>query len=63
MTANLILALLILIGFWTAVFWGAIKWGKKRDKPVGRTVWQVIFWAIVVSSIARVLQSLLGYTR
>jgi hypothetical protein len=63
MTANLMLALLILIGFWTAVFWGAIKWGKKHGKPRGRTVWQVIFWTIIVSSIARLLQGLLGYTR
>jgi len=61
MTSDLILGLLILIGFWTAVFWAAVRWAKKRNRPVGRTIWQVILWAMVLSGAVRLLQVLLGF--
>ena len=63
MNAELLLGLLIVVGFWAAVCWGAARWAKKYNRPVGRTVWQVILWVIVLSGVARVLQSLLGYKR
>ncbi len=59
MNSDLILGLFIVAGFWTVVFWGAVRWAKKHNRPVGRTVWQVILWGMVLSFIVRVLQRLL----
>ena len=58
MNSNLVLGLLILVGFWGFVFWVAVRWAKKHNRAVGRTVWQGILWAAVVSAIVRVLERL-----
>lgn len=58
MNANLVLGLLILVGFWGVVFWVTVRWAKKHNRPVGRTVWQVILWVAVLGTIVRVLQQL-----
>ena len=58
MNSDLILGLLILVGFWALVFWVAVRWAKKHNRPVGRTVWRVILWAMVLSAIVRLLEML-----
>lgn len=58
MNGDLIAGLLILVGFWALVFWVAVRWAKKHNRPVGRTVWRVILWAMVLGATVRVLQRL-----
>jgi hypothetical protein len=50
---NLVLAILITVGFWAAVYWAVKKWAEKQNAEVGKTMWNVIILIIGLSVVAR----------